>query len=388
MLNNIEASVSLITPKVYIVILCILMVYTIYLYLYYSFDSDLKKRNEKLAIDLTDNKLEALVNGSGINNIPHLNIVTTNPGVQKASSCAEGPVQLGTFGTDDDCIRTCANDSASVVNVGKNDSYVYHGTKLPVGAHCILGPRPQCNMRTTLAMMTINSVVCHPKYPELIGGPNGNKVVACNNDQINDPQNILWDYRENKRVNPFTDNIMDVDELLPATNKFRYRCRFNGFDEQQNKYMEHPNNRFHPFRNYCASQIYAAHTSIQPVFDANSGSYNCFCGDPNVTRVKNIDPYTPSTICADVQQNIRGDVKNRKIITVPYRCFTLFSPVTDVGRYLPCPNDQLTRRGSQFSSVDVPFSQIQTDAVEHPLYKDFGDVGIGIGKLAPAVPPT
>lgn len=365
--------------KVYIVILCILVVYSIYLFLYYSFDKGLKKRNEKLAHELANNKLESLINGSGINNIPNLNIVSNNPGILKAASCAEGPVHVGDQATDQDCIRTCANSTASAINVNEGETYIYRHAQLKPGAHCVLGPRPQCNMRTTYAFMTLNSVVCHPKFPEVVGGPLGNKVVACNNDEINDPQNYLWDYRENVRFNPTLHQINDVDERLSSTGDFRYRCRFNGFDETRNKYIQHPNNRFHPFRNYCASQVFAAHPSVKPKYIESTGLYECDCGPIEETRIANIDPTKKSSICSNLQKTYTNDTKNRITLTLPYRCFTLFSPFTDVGRYLPCPNEQFTREGSQFTSIDVPYSTHLDDPIENPMYKEFKE-GVHIGE--------
>lgn len=378
---TIESLWAVMGLSIFVVILCLLVVYLLYLYMYYSFDGDLEKRNTELADKLTDHKIQALVNGSSINNIPNLNIVTTNPGVLKSASCAEGPAYIGLAGTDRDCIRTCANASASVINVHAGETYIYKHMRLQEGAHCVIGPRPNCNMRTTRALMTINSVVCHSKFPEIVGGPVGNTVVACNNNDINDPKNTLWDMQLNRRYNPQIDHMMDMNAIMPD-GKYRYVCKFNGTDIHRNKYVAHPFNRFHPIRNYCSSQIVAAAYTVSTVIDRNAGTYKCNCGHIATTNVANIDPDDASSFCSNLQKRVRTDVKKRQIMTVPYRCFTLFSPISDVGKYLPCPNDQFVREGSQFTSVDVPFSLEQHEPIEHPQYSKLkSTVAIGEGLI-------
>ncbi|ACH96147.1 pif-2 [Oryctes rhinoceros nudivirus] len=350
------------------VILCILVLYAMYILLYYSFDKNIKTRNEELASKLADDKLQALLNGSGINNIPNLNIITTNASVSKANACGKGPVNIGNSGTTQDCIRTCANSSASVINVADGETYIYESAILQPGANCILGPRPQCNMKTSYAMMTINSVICRSRFPDIVGGTLGTNVVACNNKHITDPQNYLWDYKYNKKFDPLTTDIINSDEILPD-GTYRFRCQFKGYDIRQNQYIQHPNDRFQPFRNYCASEIYAAHPNIKTVFNAD-GTYECDCGDFQETRTQNIIPGDKTSICSNVVQSETVDVNQRSILNVPYKCFTMFSSIEDVGKYLPCPNEQFTREGSQFGVVSVPFSTNPYAVIEHPMYKD------------------
>lgn len=339
-----------------------------YVLLYYSFDSDIPKRNEALAVKLADDKINALLNGSGINNIPNLNIITTNAAVNKANACGKGPVHIGSTGTDQDCIRTCVNSSASVINVAEGETYIYESAVLQPGANCIIGARPQCNMKTSLAMMTVNSVVCRSRFPDIIGGPLGTNVVACNNKQITDPQNYLWDYKYNKKFDPLSTNILDVDEQL-NDGTFRFRCKFGGYDVRKNQYIEHPHNRFHPYRNYCASEIYAAHPNVRTIIHSD-GTYECDCGTFQDTRVKNINPKDKTSLCSNVSISVEDEVKQRKILKVPYKCFTLFSTLEDVGKSLPCPNDQFTRDGSQYSEISIPFTTDMNAIIEHPQYAD------------------
>lgn len=361
----------------YITILCIVVIYSIYLLLYFKFSGDIKDQNEKLAKKLQDHNIQTLLNGSGINNIPNLNLVSLNPNVVKANKCSNGPVYIGATGTDSDCVRTCANSSASVVQVEPDHVVIYDSAVLQPGANCIIGPRPMCNMNTTYAMMTINSVVCRPKFPQLVGGPLGNTMIACNNRIIDDPQNYLWDYLNNVKFSPLTTDIENVDEMLPD-GSYRFRCRFNGLDNHNNTYIESNLNRFHPMENYCAALVYSAHPDVKTVFTENG--VECDCGDFEETRVKHIDPNDKSSQCSSIAFEVKQDVRNRYLMTVPYKCFTLYSPIEDVGKYLPCPNELFTRQGNQIASVTIPYTTKIDALIEHPVYKDFdaSDVGMRI----------
>lgn len=368
---------------VYMVILCILVIYAAYIFLYYTFDErKLTNANVRTKDALRNDSLQKLLNGSGINNIPNLEIVTNNTAISTAASCSKEPLLAPETTSDAECIRTCANSTAHHLHVDENETYIYNSKTLQPGSYCTIAPRPMCNMMTTMALMTINSVVCRPRNPELVGGLTGNTVVACNNNEIYDPQNQLWDYKTNSKFNAVAldHQITNINETLDS-GEFRYRCVFNGSDEHNNNYVEHPQNRFHPFRNYCASQIYNAHPDVKTVWNTENNSYICDCGDFDTTRVRHIYPDDPTSFCATKTFNVHTDVRNRKILTHPYRCFTLFSNVSDVGRYLPCPNEQFTRRGNEFTTVDIPFSHNLKALIEHPRYKEFDakDLGVEIG---------
>lgn len=339
--------------------------------LYYKFDDTrIRADVDKLAKKLQSNPIQALINGSGINNIPNLNITTTNPQIAKANDCGNGPVYIGSHGSDHDCVRICSNSSASVINVSDGDTFIYNSSTLQPGAHCILGERPMCNMKTTYAMMTVNSVVCRSKYPQLVGGPVGTTIIACNDRKINDPQNYLWDYATNSRFSPLTTEFQSADELLPD-GSYRFRCKFQGVDNQNNQYIENPLNRFHPFENYCAALIYSAHPDVKTKIDLENGTFECDCGEYEQTRVRHIDLNDKTSQCSSKSIAIVKDVNDKEILHLPYKCFTLFSTIDDVGRYLPCPNDQFTVQGSKIAELQIPFSRKIDALIEHPIYKDF-----------------
>lgn len=361
----------------YTILICVIILIAIYIFLVYSFRTDLRKRNEELAKNLyEEGPLQNLLNGSGINNIPSLNLVSTSPEISQANNCANRPVYVANKNellTDAECVSICLNSTAKAINVlNDNETYIFDSAALNKGSYCMIGSRPRCNMKTTYAILTINSVTCQPKFPNMVGGQLGNTVVACNNTQINDPRNVLWDYRENEEFNPITTIFTNEDEQL-ANGSFRFRCKFDGLDRRANKYIENPLNRFHPIENYCSDLIYRAHPDVQTkfIYDENKkiSDYECDCGETDETRVKNLDPFDPHSQCSSISQEIKDDIKYRKILTVPYRCFTLYSAISDVGKYLPCPNEQFTREGNQIAAVTLKIAEIINPVIEYPRYE-------------------
>lgn len=366
----------------YLIIVAACVLFVLYVFLHFTFDSSsIVAEEERLMEKLRDGPLQSLLNGSGINNIPTLNLITTNTALSKANNCGKGPVLIGSTGNDADCVKTCANSSAKAILVRPGERYVYDNGVLDEGVHCVVGPRPECDMKTTIAMMTVNSVICRSKFPNIVGGALGTTVVACNDQRINDPQNYLWDYKNNVKFDPMATTVLDEDELLPD-GTYRFRCKFNGYDTHGNKYQEHPYNRFHPIENYCAALIYRAHPDVQTVFDEHEG-YKCDCGDIKDTRVSPVDPSDSGSQCGNEIRDDSHVTKNMRLLRVPYRCFTLYSPIEDVGKYPPCPKGQFTREGSRMSSAYIFYSEKYTDVIEHPYYHKFSDEGakLLVGRL-------
>lgn len=369
----------------YKTILCILVLYVIFILLYYSFNKDIAENNRILEEKLANHRIGSLLNGSGINNIPGLNIITTNTQVQIANACGKGPVYVGEKASDSDCKKTCADPNAFAINVDSEETYIYESSVLKAGAHCAIGPKPYCNMRTTYALMTISSVTCRSRFPDVIGGTLGNNVIACNNRQINDPQNYLWDNLKRKKFDPLTTIFTDVDEMMPDGKQFRFECMFCGVDVRRNRYMQHPFNRFHPIRNYCASQIFAASEQVKTQFFPD-GSYVCNCGKPEDTRV--INDADISTACAPFHTMLEHDVQERYKLTVSVPCFNIFSPLEYVGSRIPCPGNEFRREGSERIKVEIPVTYGNTTVpIEHPIYDNknvhFSSAGtkIGSGRL-------
>lgn len=362
--------------RIFLIVITILVSFIL---LYFRFDTKIPERVKRNAKILQENdSTAALINGSGINNIPTLNIISTNAVVNFANKCGQKPLLFGPTGNDADCQRICANETAYVLKVTKDNATYYENSKLEAGSYCMLGRRPECNTKTTSILMTINSVTCRSKYPKLFGGKTGNDVIACNNSRINDPLNVLWDYKHNTRVRAETISLRDENELLSDGN-YRFRCRFMGKDSNNNNFMENPYDRFHPMKNYCAEYVYGAHPSVKTVIDLENNTIRCDCGDYSTTRVSNINPDDVSTRCSNEIYENKTLLPNQKRVTIPYKCFTVNSPIEEVGKYMPCPPDQFIRNGSRMSSINMIYSERDTVPIEHPYYADFdlSDVMLG-----------
>lgn len=352
----------------------ILLVTIVYILFYYKFNlTEIKRDAEKWAQKLSNGPLQSLLNGSGINNIPMLNIISPNSNVIQANQCSNAPLFMGPLTTninDVDCIMACVNDNAKVFTVTTKTVITFDTSVLKSGNYCTLGPRPECNMNTTYALMTINSITCLSKFPKLIGGKLGTEIVACNNQQIYSPNNILWDYKNNEPVDVFLTTFINEDEQL-KDGQYRFRCNFNGLDIHSNKYIQHPQNRLHPIKNYCTNLIVAAHPDVKMIIRDDGNSFTCDCGDPNVTRVKHINPNDPQSQCSTVSFEVETVEKSKQRITIPYKCFTLFSPISDVAQLPPCPDELFTDNGSKIAAVSFEFTTDPNALIEHPLYHDF-----------------
>lgn len=139
-----------------------------FILMYFKFDPGILRRTERNAIFFKETDHTAsLINGSGVNNIPSLNIISSNAAVNVAHKCSKKPLLYGINGKDSDCQRMCANYTAYALKVGKTDDMIYDNNKLEPGAYCLIGKSPERDTRTTSVIMTINSVMCRSKFPEL-----------------------------------------------------------------------------------------------------------------------------------------------------------------------------------------------------------------------------
>lgn len=351
-----------------------MLLIVVFLLFYYNFDyTTLAVEYKNLYEKLKQGPLQSLLNGSGINNIPKLNLITSNNTLSKANDCERGPVRINDLSVDGltntDCVRLCLSSDANLFRVNQNNLVTYESKMLEPGQYCKMGQLPECNPKTTISMITVNSIHCQSKFPNLFGGELGNKIIACNNNIINDPKNILWDFKENKPVSPWTTTILDENEIHDED--FRFKCKFFGLDNKLNAYISHPKNRFHPIRNYCAALITNAHDDVKTVFSDDGLSYKCDCGDPSVTNVQHINADILNSQCSSVKEEHKRLEKEKFRMTVPYRCFNINSPIEDVLHVPPCP-DLIDGKKTQSSFV-LEYTEDPRELIEHPEYSKFSD---------------
>lgn len=364
---------------IFIVLLFLFVFMVLYFNELYIYDNNLLKEIQENMTKLDDHKINSLLNGSSINNIPNIHIMSDNDLIEKANACTTIPMPTSSYHeTDHDCIKQCLNSSAKLLVVDHDETVIFSNVKLDPGKYCSIAPRPQCNTKTTLALMTVNSVVCHPKYPRVFGGKYGNTCLACKNTTNVDPRNVLWDYKKNTAVDALDIDInFNENELMPGTNhNFRYRCKFDGVDEKGNKLMEHPYDRMQPIVNTCASLIYKAHPDVKTVFHKNH-TVTCDCGDVEVTRVQHLVPDDKQSLCAprtNVYNNVSTDNKTpttklKRETTLIYDCFNINSPVTDVATKRPCaPEDFVEGNKPPIGTITIEHAKTHRAMIEHPKY--------------------
>lgn len=345
--------------------------------------------HDELIEKYRNSNVNNLLLGSSINNIPGIRIQTSNKSIAQANRCSGRPLLInqtitGTI-NDTECVRICLNSNGKAIVIQNADeSFIYDDKFLEPGEYCTVGPRPRCNLKTTIALVTLNSVVCRSRNSRVFGGVLGTEIVACNNNRYNDVRNVLYDNLRQKNVEVFDliENVTeDFDNERMANGEYRYTCKFDGVDERQNKYQAHPKSRLHPVRNYCASELYAAHPDVKTIFD-DAGNFRCDCGKFAETRVRNKDPNDPTSLCSAVIDSdiiIRNRLREKRF-SVP--CFTMFSPITDVGERLPCSAEKFDRAGTAIEEIRVRYSyrrdREDLAPIEHPLYES-GEITGGIG---------
>lgn len=351
----------------FILILCILAVYLIAVLIYYNFPDDIESKIDEFTNKLKNNTLRSLLNGSGVYNIPNIHINTMNRPVLSASLCSETkPLYLGPKTVKrSDCISTCVSTNVNAFNVTEDEVYLYESQRLKPGGYCLLGSRPACNLRLTYAIMTANSIQCRSKFPRLISG-DGNLGVACNNRNISDPRNVLWDNKYNQPFDPHTVDITSEDEKIG--DRYRFECHFNGRDKYGNRYIAHPYDRFQPIPNYCTQLVPFSASTAKPVFDSELNTYTCECNKDNISQTNIRGPTTP---CSPYSYRVTKDAGARLKLSVPVPCFNTFSPISDVTRRVPCPPNKFTIKSTPMTSVDVFFTTKLDEAIECPNYEQF-----------------
>lgn len=310
-----------------------------------------KEYNEMMA-KLNNERSRILANGSGIYNV-NVDIETNDAKILAATKCGEGAQQVSPIILSDQyCQKMCLTQNAFGLMVDDNETYIYNNVQLKEGAYCLLGTRPECNTETTIVLMTLNSVVCKLRYPNVIGGETGNKIIACNTQNLYSPNNILMDRLTGKAMNPYTVIISNgIDEKM-EDGSYRFYCSF-GKDIMGNQYVEHPIDRFKPFRNFCAKDIYSAHPDVKMIIHDNY-DITCDCGDFQTTRVLNSianDPY--STCWPKLGSEEKTDEDGRSFIRYTLRCLDVNDFLSANGQHPWCLPDTFTTGTSKFLSIDI-----------------------------------
>lgn len=331
--------------KIIVILLIIVLVFIIYNLIYLKIDiSGYVDYYNTINFELANKNTSNLINANTLSNLPDINITTTNEDINIIRSCLTDPVQLAPYDEYVDlnvyrtlCFSTCGNN-AEVVLISDDEEYYVNSSKLNSGVWCMINP-PACNTKTAMIIATVAGTACKSKYPRLFDN-SGYSIVACNNNDIYNTKNVLWDNLNNVKVDPLTISITDEDEKLPSGG-YRFICKYND-DEDLNRLIENPIDRLQPIKDRCLIGNYAASYDAHTTFKGDS--YICDCGNYNDTRLKNRngDEKQPCTSC------IHSEVKDgyTDIVSVPYNCTILNTEYSTVSFKPACGPSKFTRLGN------------------------------------------
>lgn len=135
-----------------------------------------------------------------------------------------------------------------------------------VGGYCMEKSFSECNTKINRYIFNIKlgTFQCIPRFPELLGGEFGNRIIGCNGSFVD-----LKTKTEYHHSVPSTMEIKDINETFKGD--FRYQCT-KKIDEMGNPLITpFPNSlRFFQTRNVCASMIFGASKDIK--LDAKNGA--------------------------------------------------------------------------------------------------------------------
>lgn len=284
--------------------------------------------------------LSNLLNANALGNLPAVNINSNNALVNTLQTCRNGPMFMGTSGSEFSCRQLCG-PNGRLLQIGPSEEVFSNGEKLHPGTWCTL-QRPNCNLNTSYVVATANSIACRSRHPRIFGGIDGNRVIACNNEREFNIRNILWDNLHNTRVSEFTP-VGNADDRL-ASGNFRYTCQFDD-DDAGNQYVSHTIDRLHPMRNPCSASILRASRQIRLMPDGT-----CDCGNYADTRVRNRlenDLFSECTNCFNFR------IVENDINQIGHRCFTMSSPYAMAFSSVPCMPSRIQSDGNFCESIDI-----------------------------------
>ncbi|QEI03637.1 PIF-2 [Rachiplusia nu nucleopolyhedrovirus] len=232
------------------------------------------------------------------------------------SKCLSVPIYVGSENTPNfDCTVLCDNPAAAYFFVGEYDRFVVNGQLLTRGGYCTTNSIPRnCNRETSVVLHSLNQWSCIAEDPRYFAGPENMVQIAGRQHanriapgQIN--RNILFDRLLGMEVDVSRNTFRQSwDETLPNSNERRFVVQCNALDDHNNRMFLNPLNPLECLPNICTN-VSNVHPDVKPDFEKNI----CDCGDFNVTRVRNIDPGDPTSICASVINTFNRDLMSHQV---------------------------------------------------------------------------
>lgn len=352
-------------------IICAFIISVIIYFLNFKFDnSKFKQYINEYNIKLKNEKLSNLINGDALENLPNLTINTTNLELKRIQNCRNDFIYLSsvdepTTKYTNACLDLCGSDS-KIVKINKNDDYFKDGKRIAPGNYCT-AVNTKCNLKTGyVASSGLGGVVCLTKYPNMFGGPTASTIVACSDEKYPANGSVLWDRLYNAQVDATTIIMNSEDETMPD-GSYRFYCKFN-HDQNKNKLLQHPANRFHPIADPCLKKLYSVieDAGLKYKKDGGGGWY-CDCASEKGSRLTNLDPNDEKSRCTNCSKFIEKE-KNEYNINIPYDCFNINSNLISLNDMVPCNPSNFIVRGSECDIIKLKMSTVNPFGVNSTVY--------------------
>lgn len=338
-------------------IICAFIISVIVYFLNFKFDdSKFKQYINEYNLKLKNESLAKLINGDALENLPNLTVNTSNLDLKRIQNCKTDFIYLSsvdelTTKYTNACYNLCGSDS-KVLKITINDDYYKDGKRIAPGNYCT-ATNIKCNLKTGyVAASGLGGVVCQTKYPNMFGGVNASTIVACSDEKYPSSGSVLWDRLYNTQVDATTVIMNSEDEKIDDGD-YRFYCKFN-HDQNNNKLLKHPANRFHPISDPCLKNLHSVIEDAGLKFKKDGGWY-CDCANDKGSRLVNIDPNDKKSRCSNCANYIEN-INNSYNINIPYDCFNINSNLTTLDSKIPCNPSNFTALGVECDVLKLKMS--------------------------------
>lgn len=121
--------------------------------------------------DYVKSGLEYTGDMTGFNSLPALEF-------EQEAICDEAYF-IGNSNVYSDCSSICNSSNYEYKFIEKSQNVVINNRRL-IGAYCLTKKIAKCNLNTSSALVGVDSFKCLSKHPNVLGGENGNTIIACN----------------------------------------------------------------------------------------------------------------------------------------------------------------------------------------------------------------
>lgn len=195
--------------------------------------------------------------------------------------------------TPPDCNDICGSAAdGHYVSVKSDDNTLINGVKTVSGYYCLRANVSviQCNTMTSDVVRSSNGAwSCHPKWPNIFGGIDGNDIMVCGGYLDDGGSSYVNRIPDKAKMKPISNPYTDLSESRDEKDYYRFKCTPGKYTEgpedyMMNRYITVPNVRLYRMRNGCAKYISNALDNIT-YDEKNAGFCKCLPGMHGPLRI-------------------------------------------------------------------------------------------------------